>query len=202
MPSSDSGHFRQMQFLLAAPTPAAFPPDDCAEVAFAGRSNAGKSSALNAICQRRKLARISKTPGRTQAINFFERNEIRFADLPGYGFARVPPDIKAAWQTLVETYLTERRCLRGVVLLMDARRPLTDFDAQLLDWGAGCGLAFHLVLTKADKLPRNKQVKALRAVQNEAAPHTAQLFSATHDIGLSEVLERIDRWLAPDEPPA
>lgn len=133
---------RQMEFLASAPKPSVFPPEDCAEVAFAGRSNAGKSSALNAICERKKLARISKTPGRTQAINFFQNGDRRFADLPGYGFARVPPAMKAAWQNLVETYLTERSTLQGVILLMDVRRPLTDFDQQLLAWGATCDLSF------------------------------------------------------------
>lgn len=192
-----SAAFQQMQFCLAAPRPATFPGADCAEVAFAGRSNSGKSSALNAICQRRKLARISKTPGRTQAINFFRQRDMRFADLPGYGFARVPPAMKAAWQTLVENYLTERGCLRGVILVMDARRPLTDFDQQLLAWGATRNLAFHLLLTKADKLARNQQTKTIRAVCREAAPHTAQLFSATHAIGLESAREQIGAWLAP-----
>lgn len=187
--------FQRMQFCLAAPRCAAFPPADCAEVAFAGRSNAGKSSALNAICQRKKLARTSKTPGRTQAINFFQQDQLRFADLPGYGFARVPPAMKAAWQTLVERYLTERECLRGVVLVMDARRPLTDFDTQLLNWGATCELEFHLLLTKADKLSRNQQHNTLRQVLEQAAPHTAQLFSATQRIGLQDARTRIGQWL-------
>lgn len=200
MHKPDHTRFQQMQFALAAPRPAAFPPADCAEVAFAGRSNAGKSSALNAICERRKLARISKTPGRTQAINFFQQDDIRFADLPGYGYARVPPAMKAAWQTLVESYLTEREHLCGVVLIMDARRPLTDFDKQLLTWGATCDLAFHLLLTKADKLSRNQQHNTLRAVRREAEPHTVQLFSATRGIGHETAREHIGMWLEP--PPA
>lgn len=195
MNNSARPHFKQMQFLLAAPRPAAFPPADRAEVAFAGRSNAGKSSALNAICERKKLARTSKTPGRTQAINFFEQGAIRFADLPGYGYARVPPAMKAAWQALVENYLTERASLRGVVLVMDARRPLTDFDAQLLAWGASCDLAFHLLLTKADKLSRNQQHNTIRSVRREVEPHTAQLFSATRGIGLDSARDHIDMWL-------
>lgn len=188
-------NFKRMQFSLAAPRSAAFPPADCAEIAFAGRSNAGKSSALNAICERKKLARTSKTPGRTQAINFFQQDDIRFADLPGYGFARVPAAMKAAWQTLVERYMTERDCLLGVILVMDARRPLTDFDSQLLDWGATCDLAFHLLLTKADKLSRNQQHNTLRAIRSQAAPHTAQLFSATHRIGLDDARAHIGQWL-------
>jgi len=187
--------FQRMQFCLAAPRSAAFPAADCAEVAFAGRSNAGKSSALNAICQRKKLARTSKTPGRTQAINFFQQDQVRFADLPGYGFARVPPAMKAAWQTLVERYLTERECLRGVVLVMDARRPLTDFDGQLLDWVATCELDFHLLLTKADKLSRNQQHNTLRNVRSQVAPHTVQLFSAIRRVGLDDARKRIGQWL-------
>src|SRR5699024_515652 len=141
MNNSTPAHFNQMQFTVSAPKISAFPADDLAEVAFAGRSNAGKSSALNTICERKKLARTSKTPGRTQAINFFEQDAMRFADLPGYGFARVPPAMRSAWQALVEGYLTERGNLRGVVLLMDARRPLTDFDQQLLSWGGTSDLA-------------------------------------------------------------
>lgn len=187
-----------MQFTISAPKSSVFPDDDCAEVAFAGRSNAGKSSALNAICERKKLARTSKTPGRTQAINFFEQDGARFADLPGYGFARVPPAMRAAWQSLVETYLANRDNLRGVILLMDVRRPLTDFDSQLLAWGGAGDLSFHLLLTKADKLSRNRQVNALRAVQREVEPHTVQLFSATHGIGLDEARTRIGTWL--DQP--
>lgn len=195
MNNSTPAHFKQMQFTVSAPKISAFPLDDLAEVAFAGRSNAGKSSALNAICERKKLARTSKTPGRTQAINFFEQDAMRFADLPGYGFARVPPAMRAAWQALVEGYLTERANLRGVVLLMDVRRPLTDFDQQLLSWGGTSDLAFHLLLTKADKLSRNKQMNALMSVSRAVQPHTAQLFSATHHTGVEEAREHIAGWL-------
>lgn len=196
MNNPNHSNFRDMQFTVSAPKAAAFPHDELAEVAFAGRSNAGKSSALNAICQRRKLARTSKTPGRTQAINFFEQADMRFADLPGYGFARVPPAMKAAWQALVENYLTGRANLRGVVLLMDVRRPLTDFDQQLLSWGGTSDLAFHLLLTKADKLSRNQQMQALMAVERAVQPHTAQLFSATHHIGIDSARQQIGAWFA------
>lgn len=188
--------FRQMQFTVSAPKSSALPPDDRAEVAFAGRSNAGKSSALNAICERRKLARTSKTPGRTQAINFFEQGDMRFADLPGYGFARVPPATKAAWQALVEDYLTTRANLRGVILVMDIRHPLTAFDRQLLDWGGAGDLVFHLLLTKADKLSRNRQMNALHAVRGQIQPHTAQVFSATQGIGFADARQHIGAWLA------
>jgi GTP-binding protein len=178
--------FTGMRFLCAARAPRAFPAPGVPEIAFAGRSNAGKSSALNALCERARLARISKTPGRTQAINFFAAGNLRFADLPGYGFARVPPAVKAAWQELIEDYLGGRETLAGVVLVMDARRPLTDFDRQLLAWGAQFGLAFHILLTKADKLSRHQQIDTQRAVARELNRAGVQLFSATKRQGIAE----------------
>jgi GTP-binding protein len=178
--------FTGMRFLCAAPAPRAFPAPDTPEIAFAGRSNAGKSSALNALCARVRLARTSKTPGRTQAINFFATENLRFADLPGYGFARVPPAVRAAWQRLVEAYLGGRETLAGVVLVMDARRPLTDFDRQLLGWGAQFKLAFHILLTKADKLSRNHQINTRRVVARELDAASVQLFSATQRQGIAE----------------
>lgn len=182
-------------FLKSARNIQGLPEPDRPEVAFAGRSNAGKSSAINAICARRKLARTSKSPGRTQLINYFERRDGYLVDLPGYGFARVPPQVRAEWQALVERYLTERATLRGVVLIMDARRPLTDFDAQLLEWGEAVGLSFHLLLTKADKLSRNDQVNVLREVRAALPDHTSQLFSATHQIGVDEGRQVVTDWL-------
>lgn len=186
-----------MQFLLSAPTPAAFPPADRVEIAFAGRSNAGKSSAMNALCGRTGLARTSKTPGRTQAINFFDGPRLRLADLPGYGFAQVPPTVKAAWARLIEGYLSDRDTLAGVVLIMDARRPLLEFDQQLIEWGGQCGLAFHLMLTKADKLSRNQQINTLRRIRAEVDGASAQLFSATKRQGIEEAREAISE-LMPD----
>ncbi|GAB3672797.1 ribosome biogenesis GTP-binding protein YihA/YsxC [Salinisphaera aquimarina] len=192
--------FKDMQFVCSAPTPRAFPDPEGPEIAFAGRSNAGKSSALNAICERVGLARTSKTPGRTQAINFFESGPLRFADLPGYGYARVPPATKAAWQALIEGYLSGRTTLTGVVLIMDARRPLTAFDRQFLDWGTRFGLAFHLILTKADKLSRNQQIKALRGVEQEIEGATMQLFSASKRQGIDEARAAIATLAsAPDQ---
>lgn len=194
--NDDSGaRLTRVAFLKSAADAGGFPLPDRPEAAFAGRSNAGKSSAINAICARRKLARTSKTPGRTQLINFFDLPGARLVDLPGYGFARVPPKVRASWQTLVERYLAERAVLRGVVLIMDARRPLTDFDRQLLAWGGAADLAFHLLLTKADKLSRNDRVNTLRKTRTAAPEHSAQLFSATHGIGIREARERLDDWL-------
>jgi len=193
---TDAAQFlTQLQFSVAAPHLGALPADDRPEIAFAGRSNAGKSSAVNAICARRKLARVSKTPGRTRAINFFQHEHMRLADLPGYGFARVPPAMQAAWKTLVESYLTERRCLLGVVLVMDVRHPLTAFDEQLLAWGASVELPFHLLLTKADKLAHNRRVNTLRAVRRAAEPHAAQLFSATRGMGVAQARAALLDWL-------
>ncbi|RJS92592.1 YihA family ribosome biogenesis GTP-binding protein [Salinisphaera sp. Q1T1-3] len=175
-----------MQFRLSAPKLTALPSDAIPEIAFAGRSNAGKSSAINKLCDQKALARTSKTPGRTQAINFFDNGTLRFADLPGYGFARVPPNVKQAWARLIEGYLAERDNLAGVVLIMDARRPLMEFDRQLLHWGGEYGLAFHLLLTKADKLSRNQQHQTLQKIHAAVEGATISLFSATRGTGLDE----------------
>lgn len=168
-------------------------------MAFAGRSNAGKSSAVNALCAQRKLARIGKTPGRTQLINFFELPGGRLVDLPGYGFARVPPRVRAAWQALVERYVAGRENLRGLVLIMDARHPLKPFDEQLLEWGSMAELPFHVLLTKADKLSRNSQARVRREVSAALPEHDVQLFSATAGTGLEEARAKLAHWLsAPD----
>jgi len=198
MPQLTPQDFQAMQFLLSAPTPSAFPAADRPEIAFAGRSNAGKSSALNALCGRTGLARTSKTPGRTQAINFFDGAHVRLADLPGYGFAQVPPAVKAAWARLIEGYLSQRSSLVGIVLIMDARRPLLAFDQQLIEWGSHVGLAFHLILTKADKLSRNQQVNTLRQTLADVEGATAQLFSAPKRQGVEEARQAISR-LIPDD---
>jgi len=186
----------QAQFLTSAAQPRGFPPADCPEVAFAGRSNAGKSSALNALCGRRKLARISKTPGRTQLINFFEMEGARLVDLPGYGYARVPPKVRAQWQGLIESYLQKRKTLRGIVLIMDSRHPLTEFDQQMLEWGKSSGLDFHLLMTKADKLNRGPAQAALLAVRKAQPDYSVQLFSATNRQGVEEAQAKIAQWLS------
>jgi GTP-binding protein len=171
--------------------------DDGVEVAFAGRSNAGKSSALNALTNRRGLARTSKTPGRTQLINFFRLDEQRrLVDLPGYGFAKVPLAVRDSWRVLMESYLGERAALSGLVVVMDIRRPLTEFDQQMLGWAESAQIPVLVLLTKADKLSRgkaNSEVLSVRKALGESA--TVQAFSATKRIGLPEAREWVERLL-------
>jgi GTP-binding protein len=191
-------HFPESRFLLSAWQPKQFPPDEGTEVAFAGRSNAGKSSALNAITGRRDLARTSKTPGRTQLINFFElAGGQRLADLPGYGYAKVPAEMKRHWRELLSRYVEARASLAGLLLIMDARRPLTDFDWQMLEWTYAHGLDSHLVLTKADKLNRGEATQTLRSVRARVAPEvTVQLFSAPEKSGVDEARSRVLQMLS------
>jgi GTP-binding protein len=170
-------------------------------MAFAGRSNAGKSSALNALCGRRALARVSKTPGRTQLLNFFELADGRLVDLPGYGFAKAPRTLREGWGELIEGYLASRSrdCLRGLVIVMDSRHPLTGFDRMMLGWCRAEDLPCHLLLTKADKLTPNEQRQVLRGVSQELpelhAQATAQLFSSETRFGVEEAREFLLGWL-------
>ena len=195
------GAYRQAQFLKGVARLSALPADAGVEVAFAGRSNAGKSSVINALTGRTALARISKTPGRTQQINFFvlEDEEHRLVDLPGYGYAKVPLAVKRQWAGLVEGYLSARRSLEGVVLLMDARRPFTDADSRLMEWCVHAGLATHVLLNKSDKLSRSAGARVLADARKRLAPlgdeHQAQLFSATRKTGTDELGARLDTWL-------
>jgi GTP-binding protein len=193
-------NLRRAAFLTSVPAAKLGPPDEGAEVAFAGRSNAGKSSALNAITEQRALARTSKTPGRTQQLNFFDLGDNRrLVDLPGYGYARVPLATKQKWQRNLSDYLHNRQSLRGLVLVMDCRHPLTDYDRQLLRWCADVGLPVHILLTKADKLKRGPAAGSLLAVRRELpalhAGSGVQLFSALRHRGLEEVREVVARWL-------
>jgi GTP-binding protein len=185
--------FPHITFLLSAWQPHQFPPDDGAEVAFAGRSNAGKSSALNAIVARKDMARTSKTPGRTQLINFFSLVPgQRLADLPGYGYAKVPEQMKQHWRELLTRYVEARESLGGLVIVMDARRPLTDFDQQMLSWTQANGLPTHLLLTKADKLNRGEAAQTLRRVRAAVDEGTtAQLFSAVDKTGVDEARKAV-----------
>lgn len=185
--------FPEARFIGSAWQPHQFPADEGAEVAFAGRSNAGKSSALNAVTGRRDLARTSKTPGRTQLINFFGLDGTqRLVDLPGYGFAKVPGHIKEHWQELLTRYVEARASLAGLVIVMDARRPLTDFDLQMLDWSGANGLAVHVLLTKADKLSRGESNAVLKQVRARVAGvATVQLFSAVAKTGVDEARREV-----------
>ncbi len=187
------------------------PPDSGYEVAIAGRSNAGKSSAINVITGIGSLARTSKIPGRTRQINLFSLDQHRrLVDLPGYGYARVPQGVQQAWQQLVEKYLETRKSLRGMVIVMDIRHPLTAIDLHLIHWCYISGMPVHVLLTKADKLSRGAATTVLhkvrqglqreytRVIQREVeqeAPFTAQLFSALKKTGVDETRARLDEWL-------
>ena len=193
--------FRQAQFLTSANRVSQLPADAGAEVAFAGRSNAGKSSALNAICDQHGLARTSKTPGRTQLLNVFSIGDEtrRLIDLPGYGYAKVPEAMRLHWRGVMDTYLRTRVSLRGLVLVMDSRHPLREFDCDMLAFGAASGRPCHCLLTKADKLTHSERLRTLAGVRKMLAdefPHgTAQLFSSTAKTGLIEARGLITSWL-------
>lgn len=186
--------------MLSIPDPQQAPPDAGYEVAFAGRSNAGKSSALNALTQRKSLARTSKTPGRTQHLVFFELDgERRLVDLPGYGYAKVPEKVRRHWGLAMETYLSGRESLRGLVLMMDVRHPLTDFDKQMLQWCQHARMPVHILLTKADKLKRGPAMSTLLKVQKTLAEQpnvSVQLFSALKHTGVEQARAVLDSWLA------
>ncbi len=189
--------FPESRFISSAWQPHQFPADEGAEVAFAGRSNSGKSSALNAIAGRKGLARTSKTPGRTQLINFFGLDgEQRLVDLPGYGFAKVPERMRDHWRELLSRYIEARDSLAGLVIVMDARRPLTDFDVQMLDWSRANGLATHVLLTKADKLSRSESGAVLKQVRARVeGVATVQLFSAVAKTGVDDARREVLRML-------
>ena len=195
--------YRQARFLTSVSSQRGLPPDHGREVAFAGRSNAGKSSAINALTGRRDLARTSRTPGRTRLINFFELGEgCRLVDLPGYGYARVPRAMSREWGVLVGRYLESRESLVGVVVLMDIRRPLTALDETLLEWCRCAAIPVLAVLAKADKLARGRRAAALTEVRGRLARYGdgagAMVFSATKRIGRGELAEFLDGWLGRD----
>ena len=183
--------FRHAQFLTSAAETRQLPADTGAEIAFAGRSNAGKSSALNAICDQTGLARTSKTPGRTQLLNVFALDDgRRLVDLPGYGYAKVPEAMRDRWRKVIDAYLRERESLHGVVLIMDCRHPLKEFDQQMIAFCREIDLACHCLLTKADKLSRGEAARVLAQARKDIAATgsaaTAQLFSALGKTGLDE----------------
>jgi GTP-binding protein len=192
--------FRHAVFEISAAKPQDLPQATGPEIAFAGRSNAGKSSAINTLVGHTRLAFVSKTPGRTQLINLFRlKNGAALVDLPGYGYADVPLPIRKQWQGLLEHYLTRRDALAGLVMIMDARRPLTELDRQMINWFGPTGKPIHCLLTKADKLTRQEQTKILREVLADIADSgsvvTAQLFSSLKKTGMDEAEKVIGGWL-------
>ena len=192
--------FDQTCFQTSAATLEDCPADSSAEVAFAGRSNAGKSSAVNVITSLPQLARTSKTPGRTQLINFFFIEEGKYlVDLPGYGYAKVPLERRDKWQYELEKYLRRRKALVGLILLSDIRHPLKKFDRMMIEWAAQANLPLHLLLTKADKLKRGATQKTLLKVEKELTVFdnvSVQLFSALRNIGVDPVRKVLTQWLA------
>jgi GTP-binding protein len=197
---SPSARWSASEFLLSAADPEQFPLDAGNEVAFAGRSNSGKSSALNAITGRTNLARVSRTPGRTQLVNFFEVGaNRRFVDLPGYGFAAVPPAMRDRWMATIEWYFSNRQSLAGLILIVDSRRGLREEDLRMLEWMLQRRCPTHVLLSKADKLSRRAAVEVLRRTHDACAetPVSAQLFSARTKAGLDELAAVIERWLTP-----
>jgi GTP-binding protein len=192
--------YQGARFLTAAARIQQAPPDRGREVAFAGRSNAGKSSAINAVCHQTALARTSKTPGRTQQLIFFALDDQRrLVDLPGYGYAKVPEEVKQAWQTQMALYLQQRRSVAGLVVVMDIRHPLSDLDRHMFQWGGRAGLPMLALLTKADKLKAGAAKDAERAVRRVLGEMVGGFevlrFSALRREGVEAVQGRLDAWL-------
>jgi GTP-binding protein len=203
MPMAVPNPLARAQYLLAAHNFRQLPPDGGFEVAIAGRSNPGKSSALNALCQQNALARVSKTPGRTQQLVFFDippTTDRFLVDLPGYGYAKVPQDLQAHWQAFLDGYFGSRQALRGLVVVMDIRHPLKEYDRQMLGYAVERGLPAHALLTKADKLSRGAQGNALLAVRRELSSAfgdtvSVQTFSGESKLGVDEARAVVARWL-------
>lgn len=198
-----SNPLERAQYRLAAHNESQLPPDGGYEVAFAGRSNAGKSTSLNAICRQNALARVSKTPGRTQQLVYFglPPHEDRWlVDLPGYGYAKVPKDLQAHWQAFIQSYFNSREALKGLVVVMDIRHPLKEYDLQMLGYAVENGLPAHVLLTKADKLSRNNANQTMFAVRKElqsmfADSVSVQVFSGESKVGVDEAVGVIRNWL-------
>ena len=199
-----NSRYQQAVFAFSANREAQFPAAARVEIAFAGRSNAGKSSALNTLTNQKTLARVSRTPGRTQLINYFALPDAGcfLVDLPGYGYAEVPEQVRAHWQALLGRYLLQREVLRGVVLLMDIRHPMKELDIRMLECCAERQLPAHVLLTKADKLSRSVAEKQLCALRSELvnwhAPFSVQLFSSLKRLGLPELVAQLDAWIEDD----
>ena len=193
-------HYNQIRFIKSVADPSQLPPDTGVEVAFAGRSNVGKSSAINVITNVHRIARTSKTPGRTQLINLFSLDpNRRLVDLPGYGYAKVPKAMQAQWQVLIGKYIEDRESLQGLILVMDIRHPLKETDWQMIEWSAANALPVHILLSKADKLKRGPALDAMRSVlkalEKYEVPVSAQLFSAFNNTGVEEAKAVLNEWL-------
>ena len=192
-----SNPYRQAKFLLSCPSLKNCPDDQVYEVIFAGRSNAGKSSAINALTGQKKLAKVSRTPGRTQHLVFFELDqERRLVDLPGYGYAKVPHKIKEKWHQDMSEYFKKRKCLRGAILVMDCRHPLKPYDEMMLEWCVSNQVPTHIILTKSDKVKKGAASNTRLSVQKtlKDLPNvTVQLFSALKKTGLEEIWQHLDR---------
>ena len=199
-PEALSINFNSAEFLTSAAKLTECPDDLGVEVAFAGRSNAGKSSALNTLTNQTKLARTSKTPGRTQLINFFatHRDDFRLVDLPGYGYAKVPLEQKEKWQKHLSQYMEERKALKGIVLMVDIRHELKDFDRMIIQWCIGAQMRLHILMTKADKLKKGPANSAVLKLRNEVKEHksyiTVQQFSSLKKQGVDELRKQLTSW--------
>lgn len=193
-------HYHKAKFVISVAHKKQLPNESSHEVAFVGRSNSGKSSALNALTQQTKLAKISKTPGRTQQLNFFTLTDEKFlVDLPGYGFAKINLKQHESWRRLIDDYLNNRWSLKGIVQIMDIRHPLTELDQQMIMWANNCKRPMHLVLNKSDKLSKQKCIQARQKVERFCKEHnlnyTVQIFSALKKTGIDELSNQLDQWL-------
>ncbi|WP_407331873.1 ribosome biogenesis GTP-binding protein YihA/YsxC [Enterovibrio sp. 27052020O] len=195
-------NYRNTHFITSAPDIRHLPPDTGIEVAFAGRSNAGKSSSINRLCDQKGLVKVSKTPGRTQLINLFKVDEgCHIVDLPGYGFAQVPLEMKKKWQKSLAEYLQKREQLKGLVVLMDIRHPLRDLDQQLIFWAVDCNLPVLALLTKCDKLKSGARKAELTKVREAAVDFggnvEVELYSSLKGIGVDKLRKKLDSWYFP-----
>ncbi len=196
-------HYQNTHFITSAPDIRHLPDDDGIEIAFAGRSNAGKSSALNRLTNQKSLAKTSKTPGRTQLINLFKVTEgCQIVDLPGYGFAQVPLEMKKKWQKSLGEYLQQRSSLKGLVVLMDIRHPMKDLDKQLVLWAVECAIPVQVLLTKADKLKSGARKAQLNQIRQDALSFggdvSVDVFSSLNGLGVDTLRNKLDSWFMPE----